>query len=61
MLTSGMDPNTITAPVVCSFTGHDGPMGAFCVKRLVSTGVVDKLGQVSISRDASDRRCEDWI
>ncbi|KAI8895135.1 Thi4-domain-containing protein [Globomyces pollinis-pini] len=41
-----MDPNTITAPVVCSFTGHDGPMGAFCVKRLVSTGLVEKLGNM---------------
>ncbi|KAJ3260948.1 thiamine metabolism- protein [Boothiomyces macroporosus] len=41
-----MDPNTITAPVVCSFTGHDGPMGAFCVKRLEKTGLVEKLGNM---------------
>lgn len=27
-LQSCMDPQTITAPVVCSFTGHDGPFGA---------------------------------
>merc|ERR1712054_127748 len=33
---SCMDPNTINAPVIISTTGHDGPMGAFCVKRLVS-------------------------
>ena len=47
LLKLGMDPNTITAPLVCSFTGHDGPMGAFCVKRLRSVGVIDSLGQVS--------------
>jgi thiamine thiazole synthase len=43
---SCMDPNTITAPIVCSFTGHDGPMGAFSVKRLVSSGLVEKLGNM---------------
>ncbi|KOS21922.1 Thiamine thiazole synthase [Escovopsis weberi] len=41
---SCMDPNTINAPLVISTTGHDGPMGAFCVKRLVSMGAVEKLG-----------------
>jgi len=41
---SCMDPNTINAPVVISTTGHDGPFGAFCVKRLVSMQQVDKLG-----------------
>jgi len=41
---SCMDPNTINAPVVISTTGHDGPFGAFSVKRLVSMGAVDKLG-----------------
>ncbi|KAK5996883.1 Stress-inducible protein sti35 [Cladobotryum mycophilum] len=41
---SCMDPNTINAPLVISTTGHDGPMGAFCVKRLVSMGTIDKLG-----------------
>lgn len=39
-----MDPSTINAPVVISTTGHDGPFGAFCAKRLVSTGIVSKLG-----------------
>jgi cysteine-dependent adenosine diphosphate thiazole synthase len=41
---SCMDPNTITAPVVVTATGHDGPMGAFCAKRLVSTGLHERLG-----------------
>lgn len=33
-----MDPNTITAPITISFCGHDGPFGAFSVKRLASAG-----------------------
>lgn len=41
---SCMDPNTINAPVVISTTGHDGPFGAFSVKRLVSMRQVDSLG-----------------
>lgn len=41
---SCMDPNTINAPVVISTTGHDGPFGAFCAKRLVSMASIDKLG-----------------
>lgn len=41
---SCMDPNTINAPVIISTTGHDGPFGAFCAKRLVSMSSVDKLG-----------------
>ncbi|SPO06538.1 probable CyPBP37 protein (protein binding to CyP41) [Cephalotrichum gorgonifer] len=41
---SCMDPNTINAPVIISTTGHDGPMGAFSVKRLVSMQRVEKLG-----------------
>ncbi|CZT05411.1 probable CyPBP37 protein (protein binding to CyP41) [Rhynchosporium agropyri] len=41
---SCMDPNTINAPLVISTTGHDGPFGAFCVKRLVSMGQIEKLG-----------------
>lgn len=40
---SCMDPNTINAPLVISTTGHDGPFGAFCAKRLVSMNVVEKL------------------
>lgn len=31
---SCMDPNTINCNVVLSTTGHDGPFGAFCAKRL---------------------------
>jgi len=41
-----MDPNVITAPVIISATGHDGPMGAFSAKRLVSTGLVKELGNM---------------
>merc|ERR1711939_1051569 len=41
---SCMDPNTINAPIIISTTGHDGPMGAFCVKRLVSMQRIEKLG-----------------
>ena len=41
---SCMDPNTINAPVVVSTTGHDGPFGAFSVKRLVTMGQIEKLG-----------------
>lgn len=41
---SCMDPNTINAPLVISTTGHDGPFGAFCAKRLVSMTAIEKLG-----------------
>ena len=41
---SCMDPNTINAPVIVSTTGHDGPFGAFSVKRLVSMQQIEKLG-----------------
>lgn len=41
---SCMDPNTINAPVIISTTGHDGPFGAFSVKRAVDMKVVEKLG-----------------
>lgn len=39
-----MDPNTINASVIVSTTGHDGPFGAFGVKRLVSMQQCQKLG-----------------
>ena len=41
---SCMDPNTINAPVIISTTGHDGPFGAFSVKRLVSMQQLERLG-----------------
>lgn len=41
---SCMDPNTINAPIIISTTGHDGPFGAFSVKRLVSMQQLEKLG-----------------
>ncbi|KAJ7863057.1 thiazole biosynthetic enzyme [Mycena olivaceomarginata] len=43
---SCMDPATITAPVVVTATGHDGPMGAFSAKRLVSMGFTKELGNM---------------
>ncbi|CAL1712604.1 unnamed protein product [Somion occarium] len=43
---SCMDPNTITAPVIVTATGHDGPMGAFSAKRLVSAGLLKELGNM---------------
>ncbi|KAI0632076.1 Thi4-domain-containing protein [Trametes polyzona] len=43
---SCMDPNVLTAPVVVSATGHDGPMGAFSAKRLVSMGLLKELGNM---------------
>lgn len=39
---SCMDPNTINAHVLISATGHDGPFGAFCVKRAESIGLLTK-------------------
>lgn len=41
---SCMDPNTINARVVISTTGHDGPFGAFSVKRCEQLGLFKKLG-----------------
>jgi thiamine thiazole synthase len=41
---SCMDPNTINAPVIVSTTGHDGPFGAFCVKRMVAMEAIPALG-----------------
>ncbi|KAF5385730.1 hypothetical protein D9757_005496 [Collybiopsis confluens] len=43
---SCMDPNTITCPVVVSATGHDGPMGAFSAKRMVTAGMLKELGNM---------------
>jgi len=43
---SCMDPNVIVAPVIVSATGHDGPMGAFSAKRLVSAGLLKELGNM---------------
>jgi len=38
---SCMDPNVLESKVVISACGHDGPMGAFGVKRLVSNGMIE--------------------
>lgn len=55
---SCMDPNTINAPVIISTTGHDGPMGAFSVKRLVGMQQIEKLGGM---RGLDMNRAEDAI
>jgi thiamine thiazole synthase len=55
---SCMDPNTINAPVVISTTGHDGPFGAFSVKRLVSMKQLEQLGGM---RGLDMQRAEDAI
>ncbi|KAF4595085.1 thiamine biosynthetic enzyme [Ophiocordyceps camponoti-floridani] len=63
---SCMDPNTINAPVVISTTGHDGPMGAFSVKRLVSMRLLDRLGgmrglDMNSAEDAIVRRTREVV
>lgn len=55
---SCMDPNTINAPLIISTTGHDGPFGAFSVKRLVSMQQIEKLGGM---RGLDMRTAEDAI
>ncbi|KAF2502983.1 Thi4-domain-containing protein [Lophium mytilinum] len=55
---SCMDPNTINAPIVISTTGHDGPFGAFSVKRLVSMQQLEKLGGM---RGLDMNRAEDAV
>ena len=63
---SCMDPNTINAPLVISTTGHDGPFGAFSVKRLVSMQQIDKLGgmrglDMSTAEDAIVKRTREIV
>jgi len=55
---SCMDPNTINAPIIISTTGHDGPFGAFSVKRLVSMQAIEKIGGM---RGLDMNRAEDAI
>ncbi|GAA5838308.1 hypothetical protein JCM11251_003459 [Rhodosporidiobolus azoricus] len=57
-LQSCMDPQTIVAPVVISACGHDGPFGAFAVKRLASMGMVEPLANM---RGLDMRTAEDYI
>ncbi|GAA6041029.1 hypothetical protein JCM8097_004683 [Rhodosporidiobolus ruineniae] len=57
-LQSCMDPQTMTAPLVISAAGHDGPFGAFAVKRLVSMGMLEALGNM---RGLDMRNAEDYI
>ena len=45
-LQSCMDPQTISAPVVVSATGHDGPFGASSVKRLANAGLI-QMGEMA--------------
>ncbi|GAA5999400.1 hypothetical protein JCM11641_005173, partial [Rhodosporidiobolus odoratus] len=55
-LQSCMDPQTMTAPIVISGAGHDGPFGAFAVKRLASMGMLESLGNM---RGLDMRNAED--
>ncbi|EEB05800.1 thiazole biosynthetic enzyme [Schizosaccharomyces japonicus yFS275] len=55
---SCMDPNTLNAHVVVSATGHDGPFGAFCVKRLAKAKLIPALGDM---RCLDMNRAEDHI
>ena len=41
---SCMDPGILNSPLTISTAGHDGPFGAFSVKRLVSMGAITRLG-----------------
>lgn len=63
---SCMDPNTINAPIVLSTTGHDGPFGAFSVKRLVSMNAIEKLGgmrglDMGLAEDAIVKRTREIV
>jgi len=63
---SCMDPNTINAPVIISTTGHDGPFGAFSVKRLVSMQQIEKLGgmrglDMNVAEDAIVKRTREVV
>lgn len=63
---SCMDPNTINAPIVISTTGHDGPFGAFSVKRLVQMQQIDKLGgmrglDMNVAEDAIVKRTREVV
>ena len=63
---SGMDPNTINAPLMISTIGHDGPFRAFSIKRLVSMQQIDKLGgmrglDMNTAEDAIVKRTREVI
>lgn len=51
---SCMDPNTINSKVVISTTGHDGPWGAFSVKRLMALGSVNLSGMQGLDMQRSE-------
>jgi len=58
---SCMDPNTINAPIIISTTGHDGPFGAFSVKRMVAMEAIPALGgmrglDMNVAEDAIVKR-----
>lgn len=58
---SCMDPNTINAPLIISTTGHDGPFGAFSVKRMVAMEAIPALGgmrglDMNVAEDAIVKR-----
>lgn len=60
---SCMDPNTINANIVLSTTGHDGPFGAFCAKRLQTLDVKTQTGTFELGgmRGLDMNKAEDAI
>jgi len=60
---SCMDPSTISARVVVSTTGHDGPMGAFTAKRLQSAKMLPSKhqGELGNMRALDMNRAEEAI
>ena len=52
---SCMDPNVLESKVVVGSTGHDGPLGASCVKRLRRLGLVDQVpGMAALDMNAAE-------
>lgn len=49
-----MDPNTINSRLVVSTCGHDGPMGAFAVKRLDNLGTIKMNGMQGLDMQRAE-------
>lgn len=56
-----MDPNVIEAKVVISSCGHDGPFGAYGVKRLAQNGLIDSVpGMKSLDMSKAEDDCVNY-
>ena len=52
---SCMDPNVLESKVVVASTGHDGQLGASCVKRLRNLGLVENVpGMAALDMNAAE-------